>query len=347
MNKGFDEILTKEILIKERFENNLRLNEIAKKYNCSISSISTRIKKFNIEWRGTQISKEMLIQKYINEKLSLVKIGKFFNRCPRYILKLLYKYDIPVANKTFRIDIEKFMDLYLNKKASLKTIMKELNCTHSAIYDILEKYELPVNKKRVKMSEERFQSKIKRRTQLNKITKSELINAINNSNNLSEIKLKLKCSISTFYLLKKRFNVKKDLKIGRKKNKRNYAAPWNETGFKEISGQFWGVIKKGARDRNLEFNITIEYAYQLFKKQKRKCRFSGVLLKLCKTSKIRTASLDRIDSSKGYIEGNVQWTHKDINRLKMNLKDEKLIELAHLISDYQRYINSTNMEYCI
>ena len=109
------------------------------------------------------------------------------------------------------------------------------------------------------------------------------------------------------------------------------------TGYKEISGNFWCHYKHNARKRNLEFTITKEYAYELFLKQDRKCVLSGLLLKFCWSGRDRqkwketTASLDRIDSSKGYIEGNVQWLHKDINRLKWDLNEEILKELCKLI----------------
>lgn len=48
----------------------------------------------------------------------------------------------------------------------------------------------------------------------------------------------------------------------------------------------------------------------------------------------QTASLDRIDSTKGYIKDNIQWIHKDIQRLKLNFSQTKLIELCQLIIDY-------------
>jgi len=39
-----------------------------------------------------------------------------------------------------------------------------------------------------------------------------------------------------------------------------------------------------------------------------------------------TASLDRIDSTKGYTLDNIQWVHKTLNRLKMNLDNQEFIE---------------------
>ena len=74
----------------------------------------------------------------------------------------------------------------------------------------------------------------------------------------------------------------------------------------------------------------------MFLKQNKKCALSGVLLSFNtiaknQTSK-KTASLDRIDSSKGYIEGNVQWVHKKINDLKSNFDEDTLIKMCNLIS---------------
>lgn len=49
-----------------------------------------------------------------------------------------------------------------------------------------------------------------------------------------------------------------------------------------------------------------------------------------------TASLDRIDSSKGYIEGNVQWVHKRINKMKLDDSDTEFIEWCRLIADFNK-----------
>ena len=44
------------------------------------------------------------------------------------------------------------------------------------------------------------------------------------------------------------------------------------------------------------------------------------------------ASLDRIDNSKGYIKGNVQWVTKDINMCKRTLNNESFIVLCKKVS---------------
>lgn len=93
-------------------------------------------------------------------------------------------------------------------------------------------------------------------------------------------------------------------------------------GFGEIHGKWWGGIKRGATMRGHEFNLDIKEAWSLFKNQNGKCALSGVDLKFCKSireAKDTTASLDRIDSSKGYTIDNVQWVHKTVNLMKQGL----------------------------
>lgn len=96
-------------------------------------------------------------------------------------------------------------------------------------------------------------------------------------------------------------------------------------GTKNITGRQWSGIKNKAKIRNLVCSITIDYAQKLLELQNFKCALSGVKLIsniLNRKSSLNTASLDRIDSTKGYIEGNVQWVHKDVNFMKQDNTDE-------------------------
>lgn len=109
-------------------------------------------------------------------------------------------------------------------------------------------------------------------------------------------------------------------------------------GYGEISGNFWYILKRngeGTRGRKkIDFDITIEHIWELFLKQNRKCLLSGIELVFPKhyQDKSYTASLDRIDSSKGYIIGNVQWVHKDINIMKNKFQQDYFINVCNLIS---------------
>jgi len=87
--------------------------------------------------------------------------------------------------------------------------------------------------------------------------------------------------------------------------------------------------------KHLEFAITMEYAWSLYVAQDRLCALSGVLLKMSPKSMKKgatTASLDRIDSTKGYVVGNVQWVHAVLNDLKGNMDEDVFIQWCQLVA---------------
>lgn len=110
-------------------------------------------------------------------------------------------------------------------------------------------------------------------------------------------------------------------------------------GTKNISGSSWQRIVKSANKRCILVSINLNYIDDLLIKQNFKCALSGVPIKLSikyNDKIITTASLDRIDSKKGYIEGNVQWVHKKVNYMKHIMSNEELINWCHLISNLNK-----------
>jgi hypothetical protein len=105
-------------------------------------------------------------------------------------------------------------------------------------------------------------------------------------------------------------------------------------GYKGIRAGFWNNYVSKATARGLVFNITKEYAWDLFESQERKCALSGVTLVLgtSKKGSITTASLDRVDSNLGYVEGNIQWVHKTLNIMRMALSVEEFVEWCHRVA---------------
>jgi hypothetical protein len=100
----------------------------------------------------------------------------------------------------------------------------------------------------------------------------------------------------------------------------------------ELSKTKYSRIKKSARERKIVFDVSMGYLWELFEKQNSMCVLSGLKIKLDKQCIDVTASLDRIDSSKGYIEGNVQWVHKDVNKMKQDYSDDYFIKICKLIA---------------
>lgn len=95
---------------------------------------------------------------------------------------------------------------------------------------------------------------------------------------------------------------------------------------------------RNARKRFKEFNLTLEYLKQLWEQQKGICPYTGLNLKLpTYHSKINVwyrASLDRIDTNKGYIIGNVQFVSTPINFMKSTMSDLETKQYLKLISFY-------------
>jgi hypothetical protein len=104
-------------------------------------------------------------------------------------------------------------------------------------------------------------------------------------------------------------------------------------GFKGISANFWRGYELRARERGLAFAISKEYAWGLFEKQGQRCALSGQPLNFSAGKNSRTsASLDRIDSSVGYVEGNVQWVHKHINIMKNVYTMDYFVDLCEKVA---------------
>lgn len=115
------------------------------------------------------------------------------------------------------------------------------------------------------------------------------------------------------------------------------------TGTKDISGAYFCNLMNGAKSRGIEFALTILYIQELLETQGYKCALSGIDIygsinnnKKFTTYSEQTASLDRIDSSKGYVEGNVQWVHKDINMMKQDHSDKSFIDWCNLVANHNK-----------
>lgn len=112
-------------------------------------------------------------------------------------------------------------------------------------------------------------------------------------------------------------------------------------GYEDISGNYISRLKKGAKKRNLDYLVTPEYLWEVFLKQNKKCALSGLPLTFNSTLKTRdgTASLDRINSVLGYVEGNIQWLHKDVNWMKNDFDEPYLLTLCKEITRHSEMKN--------
>lgn len=98
-------------------------------------------------------------------------------------------------------------------------------------------------------------------------------------------------------------------------------------------------VKRRKKVSELEFTITPEYLERLYEEQHHKCAITGLSLELDITKKAidQNWSLDRIDSNVGYIEGNVQWVHKDINMMKQSYSLDYFKEMCYKVAEQNGY----------
>jgi hypothetical protein len=108
-------------------------------------------------------------------------------------------------------------------------------------------------------------------------------------------------------------------------------------------------IEYEAKRRGLIHELSLDHLCDKYEEQNGLCALSGLtlympLINISRYEKANkyvntknfTASLDRIDSSKGYIVGNVQWVHKDVNKMKMDLQEEDFFRIIKEIYEHKQ-----------
>ena len=98
----------------------------------------------------------------------------------------------------------------------------------------------------------------------------------------------------------------------------------------------WNNTKKRARVDEIEINISEEYLNRLLVEQDYFCALSGTKLTPSSDTKLNTVSVDRVDSSVGYLEGNIQIVHRTFNVLKWNHNERDLIEMCEMVASHLR-----------
>lgn len=125
--------------------------------------------------------------------------------------------------------------------------------------------------------------------------------------------------------------------------------PGDVKNFKGIQGvplDEYSPFRKylnSARRRPKDVDITLQDLKAQWNSQKGICPFTGWKLELPHSSqgfkdsspmKYR-ASIDRIDSSKGYVKNNIQFITQMANLAKNNFTEEEVIEFCKAVSDYR------------
>lgn len=99
----------------------------------------------------------------------------------------------------------------------------------------------------------------------------------------------------------------------------------------------WGrlnALTKGARasakNKGLSFDLDRNYLFDIWEQQKGICIYTGWAMSPI-TKSHNLVSIDRIDSKKGYIKGNIQLTCWCANRAKSFMDESTFFEMCRAI----------------
>lgn len=118
-----------------------------------------------------------------------------------------------------------------------------------------------------------------------------------------------------------------------------FAANW--TGYKEISGKYFTNVVKKAKERNLEFELSIEDLWNIYLYQDKKCNLTSEELYFSSNKIIGNASLDRKDPLKPYSFDNIQYVTCKVNRIKWIFNNEQFMNLCYCVSNKTKNIEKT------
>ena len=121
---------------------------------------------------------------------------------------------------------------------------------------------------------------------------------------------------------------------------------WEHGHKHNLNARLWGRILRNAKLRGIPMELgdpksAKSFLYDLlYTQQGSQCALSGLPIAVANTirgdmgGKETTASLDRIDSNKGYTRPNVQWVHKDVNRMKGCLGQDRFVGLCQAVAKH-------------
>ncbi len=114
-------------------------------------------------------------------------------------------------------------------------------------------------------------------------------------------------------------------------------------GCVDLTHTFLCKMEHRARRYDRAWAVDAEYLWTLCLEQDRRCALWG--LGLSRREKGRysgTASLDRINSSRGYVRGNVQWVHATINTMKNDLPQEDFVAFCEAVATHHSRTGATS-----
>ncbi|MBQ9391930.1 MAG: hypothetical protein IJU02_07045 [Lachnospiraceae bacterium] len=114
-----------------------------------------------------------------------------------------------------------------------------------------------------------------------------------------------------------------------------------QDAYEELYQHKYYKLQRGAEVRHIEFSLSKEYLWNLYVAQNKRCAITGDEIPV-----LSEASLDRIESNLGYIEGNVQWVTKQANLSKHIMTMKQLYDFCRKVLKHANQQPSTGLTTC-
>ena len=132
-----------------------------------------------------------------------------------------------------------------------------------------------------------------------------------------------------------------------KNNTKNFGDKRSDYDISRHSGnlrdEFTGLraLLRRIKSKFHNYDVDLDYLKEVWDKQN-VCVYSGVKLQLPKwrgiNNPLYTASIDRIDSEKGYVRGNIQYISITSNHAKNSMSHEQMLDFCNLIVENKKPI---------
>ena len=135
-----------------------------------------------------------------------------------------------------------------------------------------------------------------------------------------------------YRLLNKKYRATHRKRLNELNKKRNKEA-WHDMSDPYFFKRRSSAIKSRAKSRNLDFDLDGEYLKAIWPEDG-KCPALGIIMRSGDRQTISISqrdcfpSIDRIDNTKGYVKGNVQWVSFKANRIMSDGTPEEVMKVA-------------------
>lgn len=104
-----------------------------------------------------------------------------------------------------------------------------------------------------------------------------------------------------------------------------YVGQRKQTRIGSLEGRLRAIFNNTKERKHKGLDISFQDLVDLWEKQKGLCAYSGVPMTWDDSNRYTTVSIDRIDSSKGYVRGNIAFCCFTVNIMKSNMPVEHFL----------------------